>query len=172
MKKFITLALCAIIALSFTACSDKTNTNDNQSEKTGEENQQIPNPFIDCETINDASKIAGFTITVPEKMPEGYVQDSIEAVENEILQIFYVNGDKTILIRKARGNEDISGDYNTYSENNTITIGNLNVSTKGNDGKVNVATWVNGEFTYAIIVNSGEVGLDSTTIRDMIIDIQ
>lgn len=128
----------------------------------------IPNPFVDCDTMADAGKIAGFTVTVPQKMPAGYAQKLIQAVEKDMVQVFYEKGEKEILIRKAKGSEDISGDYNEYKENNTITLGSLKVSARGNDGKVNTATWIDGEYTYAITANPGETGLDEVTIKDMI----
>ncbi len=136
-----------------------------------DDNVQIPNPFIDCATMADAKKTADFTLTVPSKMPKGYVQELIQATENDMVQVFYKNGEKEILIRKTKGTEDISGDYNEYKENNTITIGSLKVSTKGNDGKINTATWVDGEYTYSITANLGETGLDTTTINEMVSDI-
>ncbi|MFV0326967.1 MAG: hypothetical protein ACK5LF_21745, partial [Bacteroides xylanisolvens] len=61
-----------------------------------------------------------------------------------------------------------SGDYNEYKENNTLTVGNLTVIVKGNGGKVNLATWVSGEFSFAISVNPGGKGLDNQAINDMI----
>jgi len=54
MKKLFTIILCAIMVLSFTACSRKS------------DNTQIPNPFLDCKTIKDAEEIAGFKVTAPQ----------------------------------------------------------------------------------------------------------
>lgn len=167
MKKLIAITLCAFMAMSFAACSNNSPSNDNpQKQVIG--GDEIPNPFVDCDTMADAEKIAGFNITVPEKMLEGYAQKLIQAVEKEMVQVFYENGEKEILIRKAKGSEDISGDYNEYKENNTVTVGSLKVSTRGNDGKVNVAIWVDEEYTYSITANLGETGLDVNTINDMV----
>lgn len=153
-------------SLDNTAISDMISSVNSDAGIGGDDG--IPNPFIDCATMADAQKTAGFTITVPAKMPEGYVQDLIQAVKNEMVQVFYKNGEEEILIRKAKGSEDISGDYNEYKENNTITVGNLKVFTRGNDGKVNTTTWVDGEYTYSITANLGETGLDAAAINDMI----
>lgn len=177
MKKNIAIVLGIIMALSLVACAKNAPATDyQQKQKDGqilEENSaQIPNPFVDCETIADAEKIAGFEITVPDKMPEGYSQSSIQAINDYLIQIFYESGDNEILIRKGIGSEDISGDYNTYSESNTMTIGELTINTKGNDGKINVATWINGEYTFSILVNPGKVGVDNTVINDMVVSIQ
>ncbi len=168
MKKLIAITLCAIMTLSFAGCSNNSSAKNNSQKPVISGDVGMPNPFVDCATIADAEKIAGFTVTVPEKMPEGYAQKLIQAVEKEMVQVFYENGEKKILIRKAKGSEDISGDYNEYKENSTATVGNLKVSTKGNDGKINVATWVDGEYTYSITANLGEAGLNTATIYDMV----
>lgn len=41
--------------------------------------------------------------------------NGLEAIENEMIQAFYGENGSDMLIRKALGNEDISGDYNEYA---------------------------------------------------------
>ncbi len=160
------------MVLSFSACSNNSpSKDDSQNQATGGEDVQIPNPFVDCAAMADAEKIAGFNVTLPEEIPEGYTQKLIQAVENEMIQVSYESGEKELIIRKAistaKSGADISGDYNEYKENNTLTVGSLKVSTRGNDGKVNTATWVDGEYSYSITANLGETGLDTAAISDM-----
>ncbi|MEA4847802.1 MAG: hypothetical protein VB106_11275 [Clostridiaceae bacterium] len=168
MKKLIAITLCAVMVLSFAACSINSPSKDNPQKEAIGGDVEIPNPFVDCDTMDDAEKIAGFNVTMPAKMPKGYVQKLIQAVENDMVQVFYEDGEKEILIRKAKGSRDISGDYNEYKENNTVSVGSLKVSTRGNNGKVNAATWVDGEYTYSITANLGETGLDASIINDMV----
>lgn len=159
MKKLFTIILCAIMVLSFTACSQKS------------DNTQIPNPFLDCKTLKDAEKIAGFKVTPPDKIPEGYTEDVIQAIKGDLVQIIYKNGENEITFRQAKKGkeiEDISGDYNEYDEKNTIMIGDLEVVIKGNGGKVSNALWTNGEFIFSITVTPGEIGIDKTDMIHMI----
>lgn len=136
---------------------------------------EIPSPFTDCESLEEAVQIAGFDFSAPDTV-EGYSQKHIMAVENECVQIIYTNEDKysemsdedlnnvdwkemnferdDLLIRKAVGNEDASGDYNEYSEINTAAVGGLQVTMKGNNGKINVAIWTNSDYTFAIVTSS------------------
>ncbi len=167
MKKLITITLCAVMALSITACfNDKPEAKADPQKQTN--NVEIPNPWVVCENIADAEKLAGFTATLPNTIPDDYTQKSIEAVKDNTVQIIYENGENKIVFRQAKGNDDVSGDYNEYKENNTLTVGNLTVIVKGNGGKVNLATWVSGEFSFAISVNPGGKGLDNQAINDMI----
>lgn len=167
MKKLIAITLCIVTTLSFTACNKEAPPKDN-TKQLSEENNQIPNPFEDCTTIADAEKIAGFTVTLPKKMPKDYIKGSIQAIKDDMVQVFYENGESELLVRKAKGNQDISGDYNQYSENSTMTVDGLEVSTRGNNGKVNVATWVNGEYTYSVGLYKDESGLDTDTMKDIV----
>jgi len=187
MKKFIVPTFCAVMALSIVAnassafaledskpqaVSQKTSgimvINSMDSNKETDIAIGMPNPFKECISLQDAEKQAGFKLTLPEKMPEGYSQNVIKTIKKEMVQVLYENGEKEILIRKAKGNDDISGDYNEYSENKTVTVGSLQISTRGNNGKVSVATWVDSEYTYSISVGFEEEGLDATVISDMV----
>ena len=55
-----------------------------------------------------------------------------------------------VLIRKAISDEDISGDYNEYENIKTVSVNDLQVTMRGNGECVNVATWKDGEYAYAI----------------------
>lgn len=141
-----------------------------------------PNPFTDCATLEEAVKIAGFDFSSPDTV-EGYSQKHIMAVKNELIQIIYTNEDEysemseelnnvngeemgferdDLLIRKAAGNEDISGDYNEYAEINMVAVGGLQVTMKGDNGKINVAIWTDSEYTFAI-VTSNAISSDKMT---------
>lgn len=134
-----------------------------------EENVQIPNPFIDCDTLQDAASIAGFEVIVPASIA-GYNQDCIQAIDKDMIQVFYVDdAENVILIRKAVGSEDISGDYNTYTQEDTTTVGDMEVMMKGNDGLIYLAVWTNGDYTYSVSVHSG---ITHTSMADLIAEIQ
>lgn len=158
MKKLITMILCVLTVCSLAACGSKSANN---------ENNEIPNPFIDCNTLEDAAKIAGFDITIPDAIDE-YTGRTIQAVDKDLIQVIYKNDDSEISIRKGTGSDDISGDNNKYAETSTVTVGDLQVTFKGGDGKVKLATWTNGNYTYAAFVGTDEAGLSKTTMIDII----
>ena len=121
---------------------------------------QIANPFIDVSDLEVAAKLAGFEMAVPESI-EGYPEIMIQAVENDMIQVFYHEGEpgedgyKEVLVRKAVGSEDISGDYNEYSENSTENINGADVELRGDNGLIKVAAWTQGGYTYAIDSSEG-----------------
>ena len=172
-KKVTLMILCAATMLSMAACGDKEEKTigadtagqtvaeseekiptDGAATTTTEDivigdNTQIPNPFIDCETLADAAALAGFDIIVPDSV-DGYEERAITAMEKDMIQVLYLHGDDQICVRKAAGDEDCSGDYNAYSEEKTVTVGDREVTLRGNNGKVMVAVWSEGGYSYSI----------------------
>ena len=110
---------------------------------------QIPNPFVDCDTMDAAAKISGFSMSLPDKLPS-WVEDTAIRASRSMVEVICQGGEDKLTLRKGSGSEDISGDYTKYEENDTLELEGRKVTTKGGDGKVMVATWQEGEYTYAI----------------------
>lgn len=206
-KKVTLMILCAATMLSMAACGDKEEKtigaeNAGQTVAESEEkiptegatttttediligdNTQIPNPFVDCETLADAAALAGFDIIVPDSV-DGYEERAITAMENDMIQVLYLHGDDQVCIRKAVGEEECSGDYNAYFEEKTVTVGDKEVTLRGNNGKVMVAVWSEGGYSYSIGVyvytqhNDGVAdpesnsGMDEETITALAAQVQ
>lgn len=157
-QKLILSLVCAATIFSFTACTspNKTNTITNTSTAStsteipaSDNNVQIPNPWVDCSSLEDAAKLAGFSLQVPEQI-DNYPDILIQSIEKEIIQVIYQNDTSSIMIRKGVGMDDISGDYNEYNESSTETINEHQVTEKGNDGKVYLAIWSDSDYAYSI----------------------
>ena len=164
MKKFFVCVLSLVLALSMAACGGKTDTGaavtvatEPHDDSMIREDVQIPNPWQQCSSLEEAGKLAGFSFTAPEEVG-GYTEKYISAIENEIAQVIFSNGEKdasALYFRKGVGTEDISGDYNTYKTVEEQTIGDKTVTCKENDGLVYTATWNDGTYTYAVMSNAG-----------------
>lgn len=164
MRKMMNCVMALVMVASMTGCGKETKV---PTEPVGE-NTQIPNPFAECETIEEAEKLAGFDLVIPEKVPEGFSDKNISAIQDEMIDITYDNGEDKLCIRKGKGTDDISGDYTQYDEISTVEVNNRSVTLKGSGDKINVAVWQDGDYTYSIVVNSGEAGIDSNVIIDMV----
>ena len=160
MKKLIAIILCGLSVCSLAACASKSATGGNA---------EIPNPFVDCATLADAAKLTGFDIVVPDSI-DGYDTRTIQVMDNKMIQVIYAKGDNSLLIRKAAGADDISGDYSQYAETNTVACGSLQVTMKGENGMVSLATWTDGGYTYAI--DAQDVPMNGDTIEALIGNVQ
>jgi len=176
------LLLVTLVAFPLVACGSSGSSSSageqaqeeqaSEQEQTTAEEQEageqggtgIANPFVDCTSASEASQIAGFTVTFPEAIP-GYSERHYQAVEGQMIQCFYRQGDKSVLVRKAKGTDDISGDYNEYPQVNTVKVDEIEVTQKGKDDLVYVATWTRDGFSYAV---DADEGLSSETIEGLV----
>ena len=113
---------------------------------------QIANPFVDYETLNAAAQAAGFELTAPDTADGWSGEKVIQVMSNSMIQvIFHDADDNRLFVRKEAGDMDISGDYNIYAEESTVTVGAYSVTLKGNDGMVSTAIWTSGDYSYAVM---------------------
>lgn len=150
MKKIISITLIAVLAFSIVGCQKKGPEPIVDPIKEDGDDALVVNPFKEVETMEEAEKLAGFKMVLPEDLPEDTTQNYIEVAEKEMIQVNYNNKEKNILIRKAKSSEDISGDYNEYENTKEITVGNKKVTVKGNGENLSLATWTEGDFAYSV----------------------
>lgn len=180
MKKLIVCVVCLLLVLlSMAACGTKSGdtpaptTNDGNASYTADstvipgsdpktwgpaddgETVRIPNPWVECTSLEEAGKLAGFSFTAPDAL-EGYPEKYIGVIEKEIAEVILndENGAE-ICLRKGVGTGDISGDYNVYETTETRTIDGKTLTCKGNDGLVSNATWTDGTYAYSIMSTLG-----------------
>jgi len=118
-------------------------------EELEAEGTQIPNPFVTYETMEEAEKAAGFEFDVPQTA-EGLSIKEISCVSNEMIQVVY--GDEySIFVRKAKGTDDISGDYTVYDKVEDVSVGGVTVTERADEQGIYSAIWSSGGYSYAII---------------------
>ena len=176
MKKVFVSAMSLVLALSMAACGGKsadvipgsdprtwgpaeetTAAITEDKDTLGGEDVQIPNPWQECASLEEAGKMAGFSFTAPETV-DGYTEKYIAAIENDIAEVIFSKGDNddaSLYFRKGKGTEDISGDYNIYETVEQQIIGDRAVTCKGHDGLAYTAIWNDGTYSYAVMCNAG-----------------
>lgn len=83
------------------------------------------------------------------------------------MQIVYKNGDKEIMYRIAKGSEDISGDYNVYTDTSKVKIGDFDVTVRKSDKALSVV-WTSGDYTFALYAD----GVNEKEMTDIIASIK
>lgn len=140
MKKLISVILCLFVVASglvFSSCSKGENKN-----KTPEEIVKEENPNVEYKTLEEAESAVDFKIQLPKK----FKATSYVVIDNDILEVNYDGG----YIRKARGSDDISGDYNDYKKVEKKDVNGKQVTFKGDGTNVNLVTWNYMGFTFCI----------------------
>lgn len=159
MKKLFAVIMMLLTILPLAACGNKTD------DSTEPDIIGMPNPFTDFDTLAEAEKQTGFYITLPDAI--GSSDKRIyRAMNDEMLEVVYVNGeDETGRVRKARGSEDISGDYNEYAETETVSVGGIDVLLKGDAELVKLAVWTNDGYAYSV---SSEAGMTADEMMALV----
>ena len=177
MKKLLIFTVTAAMLLSLAACTQHAKSDAQPDTPAQEEtildNQQIPNPWTDCASKEEAAQLAGFNLTAPDEIA-GSSEKAYQVMNSEdgetIFEINYAAGeDRAAYVRKAPGADDISGDYNDYAEVETIEENGVKLTLKGNDGLVNLAVWTDGGYSYALNVTAG---LSQSDMAALAADIQ
>ena len=75
-----------------------------------------------------------------------------------MIEVIYFNDtdNEGLRIRKAKGTDDISGDYNEYKNVETVKVGDYDVTEKGDEGNIFIVTWTDGTYSYAIDTDRAE----------------
>lgn len=75
-------------------------------------------------------------------------------IKDALFQVVFSESDKQLCLRKARGSDDISGDYNIYNKTLKNKVGAYDITLKGRDDGFFVATWSHDDFSYAVTSDS------------------
>ena len=146
MKKLIAIALCALCLFSLAACGSKAPTEE------GSAAAEIANPFVTYDTIEDACAAAGFDFVAPETI-EGCPIESIQVMNGSLIQITYYDADSDgnrVVLRKAAGVDDISGDYNEYPTVSTVDYNGVNIVMRGENETFSGAIWTADGASYSV----------------------
>ena len=128
----------------------------------------IGNPMETIATMAEAEKITGFGLEAPETI-QGSELSEITVISGDTIEVDYIqNGEIIASVRKAKGDEDISGDYNTYSQTETVAITAGDVTIKGNDGTYYLATWTSDGYSYSFSSEGGISKADIIRVIDII----
>lgn len=149
VKYILTLALLS--ALFLTACGQGENEENTQPGGS----TMIANPFTECSTMSAAQKGAGFEMTAPETL--GGAEPVIRVMKGYMIELVYdTEGGERIRIRKAVGDEDISGDYTDYADVTVFSVGGVEVTLKG-DGADSyaLAAWTAEGYSYSLSTAGG-----------------
>ena len=155
LQKLFTVFTVGATVLALVGCStmkDETVKEDEQIIET--DDNQIANPWSEVDSIVEAKAITGFDFTVPESI-DGKSQSLTQVMNDEMIEVRY--GDD-IIVRKSKGSDDNSGDFNSYD----VTREEDGLVLKGNGDTYNCITWTNGDYAYSITSGSG-LSLDTIT---------
>ncbi len=153
---------------SVSAGSDGTETISSASAEpssvgTNSSSAQIPNPWTETSSLEEAAAGSGVDFTPP-------IDAALSCYDGLALQTYrymdgtieadYTNGSDTLIIRKSTDTEGqaLSGDYSEYSSTWEYSMKGLLVTCRGDGSRMNEATFSVDSYHYAVSCDMGEEG--------------
>ncbi|SCW27365.1 hypothetical protein SAMN02910456_00226 [Ruminococcaceae bacterium YRB3002] len=172
MRKMVLTAFTVACMIAIAGCSssavssgDAVQDPSEVSEETGgtavssEANGfvNMPNPWSEFLTLDEAVDFSGIELVIPDEYKGNEL--IYRAVANDMIEVNIpagsiegIDGDRVTFRATRLTDEDISGDYNTYSETYQVKTAGIFVTVRSNDvTKVNVATWSDEERSYCVL---------------------
>lgn len=172
-KKILSVTMCAAVLLSV---SSVTVNAENISALGASQTSDgtflgVPNPYEDCDDLNKAYEISGVYLNAPE-VKDIDSASSVAIRASKSLQMTVVtyldrDGNDVLEIRKAVGNEDISGDYRVHDTTNVLEANGYEVTVKGNDTDIYLAIYSDGYYSYSISAD-GNYPLSGSDISEIV----
>lgn len=120
--------------------------------------------IVELEDTAALSEAVGFPVEDLTSLPFEVRQVTYCSYFNDFAEIDYTGDGQSLSYRKARGTEDISGDYNEYQNEKHLTITGLDVLLKGNSEKYTLVSWTDGTYAYALSFEQEVTEEEITTI--------
>lgn len=127
--------------------------NNEEADDSEQTKEQIPSPWAEYSSIEEAAQAAGIDIGAPNNLGD-YKIEMLQSMSG-LVEINYSDDTNEIMLRKGAGLDDISGNYNTYDNTENVTISDMTVTLKGNGDMINAAVWNDGTSSYAYYTESG-----------------
>ncbi len=116
----------------------------------------MPNPFTNIASIEEGSKVMGFPISTPQKLPNGFDSTPYITVlnKNKMLQLTYKNTeDKRILYRVSQklSSKTMNGDYNKYDVKDNLLLKGISIEAQGTQKGYHTAVWKEGNINKCLL---------------------
>ena len=91
-------------------------------------------------------------------------------MNHDMIEVICVdeNGDEVARIRKAKGSDDISGDYSTWETEIKIQAAGKTVTLKGDEGLYRLLIWTENGYSYAVSLSQGITPEEAAAIAESV----
>ncbi len=145
-KKYLSIAACFLILIVGTVVFHNIS---NLPMNPPVEN--IPEEgIVEYNTARELSEAMGFTVKEMQEVPFNIESMQYISYWGELAEVKYIGQSETASLRVERGELDVSGNYEVYSNIKTHAIEGYSVTMKGNGDKYYLAVWQYDGFSYAV----------------------
>lgn len=127
------------------------NATDATDDLRAEESTQIANGMVECPDAESLEQEVGFSVPQLKTLP--FAMDAVVYTSywGEMAEVKYTGSTESICLRKAPGEESVSGDYNEYAVVQQVKIGDAKAVLKGSQkGSYQLAEWQKDGYSYSL----------------------
>ena len=150
MEKYLATAACLVLILAGAVALPRLI----EPEGQGPDVVTVPS-IVEAGSLQELSQQIGFEVTERFDLPFNAEETSYMSYWGELAELHYSGEEQTAVYRQSIGTEDNSGDYDAYKDVTEITVNEMNITLKGNDGIYTLAVWTDGEYSYSLSLSSG-----------------
>ncbi|MBR3364445.1 MAG: hypothetical protein IKG53_06185 [Solobacterium sp.] len=159
LYKIIGLVLVAGGVIAFTLLSGNRNSNTadgcrvNEYSPFGQAQQGV---WVELNSYAEAYAVSYFDMEYPEKPFAEYPNDHYRAFKRMFMEVYYTDdtGSEGVRFTKGytcNGAEVYDTDNMTFRSTVVETVGDVDVTERGDGEKISMATWYVGDYSYGIL---------------------
>lgn len=143
---FVVLLVCALTAPVILHPAQETPSVDAQGDQA----------IVECQSAEELSNELGFQISDISTLPFEVANAAYISSWGEIGEIEYTGTcGQTATYRKSVGTDDNSGNYDTFSDTEQISVGTVSATIKGDGKQFRFAFWTDGKYAYSLVLSDG-----------------
>jgi len=116
---------------------------------------QIPNPWVNVDSVEEVEQESGFEIEEFTYLPEGFNESEIVYLKTDegfiVRQFARNSSDEKISFEKRNKTIENDGDYTVYDNEENITVGDLSIIAKFKGDVLKKIEWEKGDYKYSIM---------------------
>lgn len=153
-KKYLPAAACLALVIAGAAALPQLMRPQLQPPEETEIVQAVPQ-IEEVPSLEQLSQLVGFEVEERFALPFEAEETVYSSFWRELAQIRYSGRERTAVYRQSMGEEDNSGDYNSYADVIQADMAGRAVTLKGEDGTYTLALWTDGTFSYSLSLSQG-----------------
>ena len=156
-RKSVLLSAAALCLLLLAGCGGAKNQ--------PAQNVQLANPWKDYATLQEAEEAVGFSMELLQAIADPYQPQAFRVMNGTLLEVICCSEEDEVTLRKAVGEEDISGDYNQYETLVTEERADGSVLYRKNGDTIQGMLLFRDEYVWSVL---SETGLEAETAEKIV----
>ena len=171
MQNRIALVVAVVALAVFVAVLPKRSSSGNNDTIISPFGQEPIPTWVTLANQEQAEIVAEYPIHYPFALQKNCSTMEFNVFGKQIIEIQFkdAGGSLTAVAAKGKGRQELCGDKTAYRKTEIVDIGDLEVTTKGSNDTISLATWYDGEYSYYLGVQNHPVSAEEmeSLIREL-----